>query len=101
MKLLAVHPSGLMYTRVFLRLEPLGLELVAAAARLAGHEVRIIDLQVETHADLHRLLKVWRPDAICLSGNYLANVPEIVDLAKAARPSAGGAGRRGSRPAGR
>ena len=85
MKLLAVHPSGLMYTRVFLRLEPLGLELVAAAARLAGHEVRIIDLQVETHADLHRLLKVWRPDAICLSGNYLANVPEIVDLAKAAK----------------
>ena len=30
MKLLCVHPSPLMYTRVFLRLEPLGLELVAA-----------------------------------------------------------------------
>ena len=43
-----------------------------------------IDLQVETHADLFRLLKTWRPDAICFSGNYLANVPEIVDLAKAA-----------------
>ena len=85
MKLLAVHPSGLMYTRVFLRLEPLGLELVAAAARQAGHDVRIIDLQVETHADLGRLLNRWRPDAICFSGNYLANVPEIVDLAKAAR----------------
>ena len=27
MKLLAVHPSGLMYTRVFLRLEPLGLSV--------------------------------------------------------------------------
>jgi hopanoid C-3 methylase HpnR len=85
MKLLAVHPSGLMYTRVFLRLEPLGLELVAGAARQDGHEVRIIDLQVETHADLFRLLREWRPDAICFSGNYLANVPEIVDLAKAAR----------------
>jgi len=48
MKLLAVHPSGLMYTRVFLRLEPLGLELVAGAARQAGHTVRILDLQVET-----------------------------------------------------
>ncbi len=80
MKLLAVHPSGLMYTRVFLRLEPLGLELVASAARLAGHDVRIIDLQVETHASLRRLVEAWRPDAVCFSGNYLANVPEIVDL---------------------
>ena len=48
MKFLAVHPSALMYTRIFLRLEPLGLELVAAAARRAGHDVRLIDLQVET-----------------------------------------------------
>jgi hopanoid C-3 methylase len=85
MKLLAVHPSGLMYTRVFLRLEPLGLELVAAAAREAGHAMRIIDLQVETHRDYFRLLEHWRPDAICFSGNYLANVPEIVDLAKATK----------------
>jgi hopanoid C-3 methylase len=37
MKVLAVHPGPLMYTKIFLRLEPLGLELVAAAARLAGH----------------------------------------------------------------
>ncbi|MBV9655286.1 MAG: cobalamin-dependent protein, partial [Acetobacteraceae bacterium] len=81
MKLLAVHPSGLMYTRVFLRLEPLGLELVASAARTAGHDVRIIDLQVETHSDLRRLVDGWRPDAVCFSGNYLANIPEIVDLA--------------------
>ena len=33
MKLLAVHPSALMYTRIFLRLEPLGLELIAGCAR--------------------------------------------------------------------
>ena len=40
MKLLAVHPSGLMYTRVFLRLEPLGLELASTAwswGRRTGH----------------------------------------------------------------
>jgi hopanoid C-3 methylase HpnR len=47
--------------------------------------VRILDLQVETHADLDRMLRDWRPDALCFSGNYLANVPEIVDLAKAAK----------------
>lgn len=85
MKLLAVHPSGLMYTRVFLRLEPLGLELVAEAARKAGHDVRIVDLQVETHDDYFRALRDWQPDAVCFSGNYLANVPEIVDLSKATR----------------
>ena len=33
MKVLGVHPGPLMYTKIFLRLEPLGLELVAAAAR--------------------------------------------------------------------
>jgi hopanoid C-3 methylase HpnR len=85
MKLLAVHPSGLMYTKIYLRLEPLGLELVAAAARAAGHQVRLIDLQVETHRDYFRLLKQWRPDAVCFAGNYLANVPEIIDLAKATK----------------
>jgi hopanoid C-3 methylase HpnR len=85
MKLLCVHPGPLMYTRVFLRLEPLGLELVAAAARDAGHEVWLIDLQVENHRDYFRLLRRWRPDAVCFSGNYLANVPEIVDLARATR----------------
>ena len=32
MKFMAVHPSCLMYSKIYLRLEPLGLELVAAAA---------------------------------------------------------------------
>jgi hypothetical protein len=48
MKLLAVHPSCLMYSKIYLRLEPLGLELVAAAAQREGHSVQIIDLQSET-----------------------------------------------------
>jgi hopanoid C-3 methylase len=82
MKLLAVHPSGLMYTRVFLTLEPLGLELIAEAARQAGHDVRIVDLQVEPQRQFLRTLEIWRPDAVCFGGNYLANVPEIVELAK-------------------
>jgi len=85
MRLLAVHPSGLMYTRVFLRLEPLGLESVAGAARDAGHDVCLIDLQAETHGDLMRLVRAWQPEALCFSGNYLANVPEIIDLSKAVK----------------
>jgi hopanoid C-3 methylase HpnR len=85
MKILGVHPGPLMYTKIFLRLEPLGLELVAASARAAGHEVQLIDLQVESHRDFFRLIGDWRPDFIAFSCNYLANIPEIVDLAKAAK----------------
>jgi hypothetical protein len=59
MRLLAVHPGGLTYSNIHLRLEPLGLELVAASARQAGHEVRLIDLQVETQKDYLRLLDRW------------------------------------------
>ncbi len=84
MKILAVHPSALMYSKIFLRLEPLGIELIAAAARRAGHDVRLIDLQVEPAANYRRQLDEWRPDAVLFSCNYLANVPEVIDLAKAA-----------------
>ena len=85
MKVLAVHPSALMYSRVFLRLEPLGLELVAEAARRAGHEVQILDLQAATHDDYLGALDDFAPDAVAFSVNYLANIPEIVDLAKATK----------------
>jgi hypothetical protein len=85
MRVLGVHAGPLMYTRIFLRLEPLGLELVAAAARQAGHEVALIDLQVETHDDFFGWVDRWCPDLILLSCNYLANVPEVVDLAKASK----------------
>ena len=85
MRVLCVHPSRLMYSRIYLRLEPLGLELVAAAARNAGHSVQLIDLQSETEVDYFRLIERWRPHVVAFSGNYLANVPEIVDLAKATR----------------
>ena len=91
MKVLAVHPGPLMYTKIFLRLEPLGLELVAAAVRGAGHEVRLIDLQVEGHRAFLDLVATWRPDVIAFSCNYLANIPEIVDLAKAAKARLPGA----------
>jgi hopanoid C-3 methylase len=82
MNVLLVHPGPLMYTKIYLRLEPLGLELVAAAAQALGHRVTLIDLQVESHADYVGMLRERQPDAVGFSCNYLANVPEIVDLAK-------------------
>lgn len=85
MKVLLVHPSALLYSEVYLRLEPLGMECVAAAVERAGHQVRLIDLQVFTQAEFERELKTFHPDALGFSVNYLANVPEVIDLAKLAR----------------
>src|ERR1700686_3862225 len=85
MRVLCVHPGPLMYTRIFLRLQPLGPGLGAPSGGQAGHEVALIDLQVESHRAFFGWVSRWRPDAILFSCNYLANVPEIVDLAKGAK----------------
>src|SRR4051812_50170397 len=74
MRILAVHPSSLLYTKIFLRLEPLGIELIAAELRREGHEVRLIDLQVEGHGNFFRTLREWRPEVVAFSVNYLGNI---------------------------
>ncbi|MDA8061053.1 MAG: hopanoid C-3 methylase HpnR [Actinomycetota bacterium] len=80
MRVLLVHPGALMYSEIFLRLEPLGLERVAAC--LHGHEVHMVDLQVSDRRELDAELRSFRPEAVGFGLNYLANVPEVVDLAK-------------------
>src|SRR5256884_3936964 len=82
MKLWLVHPGPLMYREIFLRPEPIGLGRVAWAVRAAGHEVRLLDLQVFGHADYYRELADFAPHAVGFSLNYLANVPEVLDLAR-------------------
>jgi hopanoid C-3 methylase HpnR len=71
-----------MYSELYLRLEPLGLERVAAAIRAAGHDVRLLDLQIFRRADYWREIETFAPQAVGFSVNYLANVPEVIDLAK-------------------
>ena len=71
-----------MYSELYLRLEPIGLERVAASIRAAGHEVRLLDLQIFSAADYRAELASFRPQAVGFSMNYLANAPEIIDLAK-------------------
>jgi magnesium-protoporphyrin IX monomethyl ester (oxidative) cyclase len=71
-----------MYSEIFLRLEPLGLERVAAAVLADGHDVRLVDLQVYGKDEIGRQLAGFRPEAVGFSLNYLGNVPEVVDLAK-------------------
>jgi magnesium-protoporphyrin IX monomethyl ester (oxidative) cyclase len=71
-----------MYSEIFLRLEPLGLERVAAALLAEGHEVRLTDLQVYDRVEFEGQVALFQPDAVGFSVNYLGNVPEVVDLAK-------------------
>jgi magnesium-protoporphyrin IX monomethyl ester (oxidative) cyclase len=84
-RVLLVHPSPLIFSEIFLRLEPLGVECVASALQAAGYDVRLIDLQVLTPQDVRSTLTSWRPDAVGFSVNYLANVPEVIDLARAVK----------------
>lgn len=84
-RVLQLHTSGLMYSEVYLRLEPLGFELVAAACRKNGYLARQLDPQAGTHKEYFRMIEDWRHDAIGYSLNYLANTPEVVDLVKATR----------------
>ncbi len=81
MRVLLAHPNALIYSQNYMTLEPLGLERVAQAVRSAGHEVRLVDLQVSRRQSYLRSLRDWRPEAVGFSLNYLANVPEVVDLA--------------------
>jgi magnesium-protoporphyrin IX monomethyl ester (oxidative) cyclase len=74
-----------MYSEIFLRLEPLGLERVAGAARAAGNEVRLIDLQVFSQDKLMAEMADFEPEAVGFGLNYLANVPEVIELAHAVR----------------
>src|ERR1700754_560658 len=90
MRLLLVHPSALMYSEIFLRLEPLGLERVAGAARDAGHEVRVVDLQVSSPEILAKELAAFRPEALGISLNYLANIPEAIEIAASAKETVPG-----------
>jgi magnesium-protoporphyrin IX monomethyl ester (oxidative) cyclase len=74
-----------MYSKIFLRLEPLGLERVAAAARAAGHQVRLIDLQVTSRSRLDSVIDSFAPEALGVSLNYLANIPEAIEIAHRAK----------------
>ena len=44
--------------------------------------MKLLDLQIFRHRDYFLLIEEWKPHAIGFSLNYLANIPELVDLAK-------------------
>ena len=85
MKILAVHPSPLMYTKIFLRLEPLGIELIASSARAQVMRCGSSTSRWSRRRAFYESSGTGRPDVIAISNNYLANVPEVIELAQAAR----------------
>src|SRR5438132_1052650 len=58
-----------------------------AATRLfaAAQDLRLLDLQVSSPTAYIHEIGTFRPEAIGFSLNYLANVPEVVELAKATK----------------
>ncbi|HHY38659.1 MAG TPA: B12-binding domain-containing radical SAM protein [Clostridia bacterium] len=83
MRVLLVNPGAKsVYTRLGLVFPPLGLAYVAAVARMAGHEVKILDLQVE-RPDLSRF--EWnRYDVVGISTDT-CRYPEALKVAKIAK----------------
>jgi hypothetical protein len=61
------------------------LERVAQAVRTAGHDVRLLDLQVSRPTVYVHEISTFRPEAIGFSLNYLTHVPEVLELAKATK----------------
>ena len=61
MKVLLVHPSGLMYTEVYLRLEPLGLEHRDGLPEVAAPHIGLA--QIEARTDVNSTVADFAGDA--------------------------------------
>jgi hopanoid C-3 methylase len=72
MRILLIHPPDNRYSIAPGKLEPLGLEVLAAC--LPGHEVRIIDLRMDSIRELNRQLVAFRPVVVGLTVNNTINV---------------------------
>jgi len=72
MRILLIHPPDNRFSIAPGRLEPLGLEVLAAC--LPGHDVQIIDLRIDGIRELDRQLSVFRPGVAGLTVNNTINV---------------------------
>lgn len=67
----------------FFRVEPLGLEYVAATLRAEGHRVELID---ERFSDpVGKLVRRLRPDLVGISCMHTVDIPTTVEAARAAK----------------
>jgi hopanoid C-3 methylase len=71
----------------FFRIEPLGLEYIAAAARRDGHAVSIYDLRfvargLRREQPLERILAKERPDVVGVASAHTLDTHEALDVAR-------------------
>jgi hopanoid C-3 methylase len=78
MRVLLVHPPDNKLSIAPGRLEPLGLEVLAAC--IPDHEVEIIDLRVDTIRELDQRLSFFSPQVVGVSVNNTINVIESWSL---------------------
>jgi hopanoid C-3 methylase len=64
----------------FFRVEPLGMEYIAAALLTRGHEVRIADLRFS--ATLGSLLRLFRPQLVGIASMHTVDIPSALDAAR-------------------
>jgi radical SAM superfamily enzyme YgiQ (UPF0313 family) len=64
----------------FFRVEPLGLEYVAATLRQAGHRAIIIDERFSP--PLAQLIRQWRPDLVGISCMHTVDIPTTLEAAR-------------------
>jgi hopanoid C-3 methylase len=83
-----VSPNERFGVGPFFRVEPLGLEYVAAALGAEGHEVRIADLRFGPR--LSRLLYAFRPRVVGIACSHTVDVPAVLGVAKEVRRVAPG-----------
>jgi hopanoid C-3 methylase len=80
MRVLLVHPPDNKLSIAPGRLEPLGLEVLAAC--IPDHEVEIVDLRVDTFRELDQQLSFFSPKVVGVSVNNTINVIESWGLLK-------------------
>lgn len=85
MRVLLIQPPENKFSIAPGRLEPLGLEVLAAC--IPRHDVRIIDLRVDSPVELNRQLLVFSPDVVGVSVNNTIQVVETWELLRHIRGS--------------
>ncbi len=84
MRLTLIQPSQgsrFGFTKILL-VEPLGLECVAAALQLHGHEVQILDLRLDKLTRLRSHLRLFQSRAVGLSCSFTTDVYSTLETAR-------------------
>src|SRR5262245_12128441 len=72
----------------FFRIEPLGMEYIAAALEACGHRVQLRDLRFS--ASVERIVSAFRPEVVGIACMHALEIDDVRDLVGRLRATAGG-----------